>query len=228
MTKENALLDTMVRRHVELPYLEFLPTDYDAHPERQWPLVLFLHGAGERGADLERVTTHGLAKRAAEGDEFEFVLLAPQCPESRWWHLMLDDLHALLQDAVERYRVDTSRVYCTGMSMGGFGTWHLACEYPHAFAAIAPVCGGGDQRLGFPKRVRRITHLPVWAFHGEDDEVVPPDMSRDLVRELREAGATDVKLSLYSNVGHNSWEKAYAEASLFDWMLSKTNDEFSI
>lgn len=228
MTRENALLDTLIQKHIELPYLEFLPSEYDAQPAKQWPLVLFLHGAGERGRELSDVAKLGLAARAAAGDEFPFIIIAPQCPESRWWHLMLEDLEALLRHAVERYRVDTSRIYVTGLSMGGFGTWHFATEHPHALAAIAPVCGGGDNRLGFPQRVRAIAHLPVWAFHGDADEVVPPRQSRELVQQLRDAGATNVKLTLYSNVGHDSWKRAYDDPNLYDWLLKQKNENFEL
>jgi predicted peptidase len=228
MNRETAVVETIIQKHVELRYFEYLPVAYDDDPTRQWPLVVFLHGMGERGSDLELVNKYGLGGLAAAGREFPFVLIAPQCPLGTFWDLMDDELEALLHHVIDTYRVDVSRLYLTGISMGGFGTWGFATRHPRAFAAIAPICGGGDFRRDFPEAVRAISHLPVWAFHGADDEVVSPEMSSSLIDELKDAGATDVKLTVYEGVGHDSWERAYATEELFEWLLGRVNTNFTL
>ena len=200
MNRESSVVETIVQKHVELRYLEYLPADYDQDTEKRWPLVVFLHGMGERGDDLELVAVNGLPKLAADGQEFPFVLIAPQCPLGQFWDLMDDELEALISHAVSTYRVDVGRLYLTGLSMGGFGTWGFAARHPRAFAAIVPVCGGGDFRRDFPGAIRSITHLPVWAFHGAKDSTVPLEMSRELINELKDAGAQDVRLTVYPEV----------------------------
>jgi predicted peptidase len=227
MKRENAIVETIVHKHVELSYVEYLPAAYDREVDRSWPLVIFLHGAGERGSDLALVTKHGPPRLIADGREFPFVLLAPQCPEHGWWDAMNDELEALLDHACRTYRVDDSRIYLTGLSMGGYGTWAFAVRHPRAFAAVVPVCGGADRHRGFPARVRAIREVPVWAFHGEDDNVVPPEETTVLVEELRRAGAPDVQVTLYPGVGHDSWNQAYATEELYEWMLDRKNPDFS-
>jgi len=153
-------LTITVTRH----YLLFLPKDYDPRRPERWPLVLFLHGMGERGDDLYALTRHGPPKLVEEGQDFPFLLLSPQCPTYGWWtwETNIAALAALLDEIETTYLVDPDQVYVTGLSMGGYGTWALATAYPHRFAAIAPICGGGD-----PSTVCAIRHLPVWAFHGQ-------------------------------------------------------------
>jgi predicted peptidase len=228
MNRETAIVETIVQKHVELRYFEYLPAEYDSDTTRRWPLVIFLHGMGQRGSDLSLVNVNGLSSMAAAGSEFPFVLIAPQCPMGNFWDLMDDELEALLQHAIDTYRVDVSRLYLTGLSMGGFGTWGFATRHPQALAAIVPICGGGDFRRDFPEAVRTIRHVPVWAFHGADDDVVSPEMSSSLIDELKIAGATDVRLTVYEGVGHNCWERAYATDELFDWLLARVNTNFSL
>ena len=229
----------VIEREVTLRYAEYLPAGYagagneGAHVARNdnrngWPLVLFLHGAGERGDDLERVSYIGLTKRARNGDEFPFIIIAPQCPEYGWWDRLNEELEILLRHCIATYNVDTTRIYLTGLSMGGFGTWHFTVGYPHAFAAIAPICGGGDPRLGYPARIRSIAHVPVWAFHGDSDPVVPVKMSVDLVDELKAAGAPDLHLTIYPDVAHDSWTAAYDNPELYRWMLARRNNAFAL
>ena len=136
------VLDKQITTTVTCEYLLYLPKDY-GKSERKWPLVLFLHGAGERGANLDLVKTHGPPKLIQQGKEFPFIVVSPQCPQGIWWPEIVDTLAALLDEVRENYAVDSDRVYLTGLSMGGYGTWTLACRYPERFAAIAPVCGGG-------------------------------------------------------------------------------------
>ncbi|KAA0960944.1 prolyl oligopeptidase family serine peptidase [Microbacterium sp. ANT_H45B] len=197
-----------------LRYLIHLPEDYDADPDRRWPLVLFLHGAGERGSELDLAAVHGPPKLADAGHEFPFVLVTPQCPESSQWIAELSTLSGLLDEVMEAHRIDPARVAVTGLSMGGYGTWSLAVRYPDRFAAIAPICGGMWLQSAAP-----LQNTPVWAFHGDADDVVPISATEQIVTELRSVGA-DVRFTRYPGVGHDSWTETYENPEFYDWMLS--------
>lgn len=197
----------------------FLPRDYAPSTSRRWPLMVFLHGAGERGDDLSRVLVHGPPAWAATHPDFPFVLISPQCPAGDTWRV--PELQALLDYALEHYAVDPDRVVLTGISMGGFGAWRWALDHPERFAAVAPICGGGTpiQALLYAdsRRGRALRALPFWAFHGERDTVVVPQESTRMVETLRAAGCS-VELTLYPDVGHDAWVRAYADPRLFEWM----------
>jgi len=203
-----------ITKTVSLRYLLYLPKGYGEKKDQKWPLILFLHGAGERGDNLELVKKHGPPKLVAGGKEFPFIIVSPQCPAGTWWTEMIDPLTALLDDVQSRYAVDPNRVYLTGLSMGGFGTWTLACRYPERFAAIAPICGGGDWFLA-----ERLKNVPVWAFHGAKDPVVPLRESRDMVEALKRAGG-DAQLTIYPEAEHDSWTETYNNPKLYEWFLS--------
>ncbi len=190
-------------------FLLHLPRGYSG--KKSWPLLFFLHGAGERGDNLHMVKIHGPPKLIAQGKHFPFIVVSPQCPADDWWDT--DVLGALLDDICERYAVDEDRIYATGLSMGGNGTWKLAMEFPHRFAAIAPICGGGN-----PYLARRIAHLPAWVFHGAKDEVVKLDESRKMVDVLRKLRAP-VKFTVYPKTGHDSWTATYNNPQLYRWLL---------
>ncbi|MBN2450832.1 MAG: dienelactone hydrolase family protein [Lentisphaeria bacterium] len=197
---------------VDTRYLLDLPEGYADDPGRRWPLVLFLHGAGERGTDIARVRVHGPPKLRAQGNPFPFLLLSPQCPQGTWWSTL--ELGALLDEIMASHRVDPDRVYCTGLSMGGFGTWALACEFPDRFAALAPICGGGD-----PRDAERIAHIPVWVFHGGKDGVVPLSASEEMVAALRALGKAP-GLTVYPEAGHDSWTATYDDPAFYGWLLA--------
>jgi predicted peptidase len=161
------------------------------------------------------------------GREFPFFVAAPLCPTDSSWVLELDALRALLHELVRRLPVDTSRVMLTGLSMGGFGTWHFAVENPHAFSAIAPICGGAVSSTGLVTRVGAISHVPTWAFHGARDNIVPLDRSEKMVDALRAAGG-DVKLTVYPQAGHDCWTETYDNPLLYEWMTSQRNESFRL
>ncbi|MBE7488669.1 MAG: prolyl oligopeptidase family serine peptidase [Candidatus Omnitrophica bacterium] len=196
---------------VTLHYLLYLPPDYGKDPDQKWPLMLFLHGAGERGNDLDKIKKHGPPRLISEGKTFPFIIVSPQCPSDDWWSS--DQLFPLLDDVESRYPVDKERVYATGISMGGFGTWTLGMEQPDRFAAIAPICGGGEPILAF-----RYRHLPIWAFHGAKDDVVPLRRSEEMVEAIQKAGG-DAKLTVYPDARHDSWTATYENPELYDWFL---------
>lgn len=202
-------LDTQVR--VTLDYLLYLPPDYAQ--KDSWPLMLFLHGAGERGHDLKLVEIHGPPKLIEQGKQFPFIVVSPQCPTDRWWHPI--ELTALLDDVVARYKVDRDRIYVTGLSMGGFGTWMLAAYAPDRFAAIAPICGGGEPAWG-----TRLAHLPIWVFHGAKDPAVPLKRSEDMVDALKKKG-NNVQFTVYPTAGHDSWTATYNNPEFYRWLLSQ-------
>jgi predicted peptidase len=196
---------------VKLNYLLYLPAEYDK--EKAWPLVLFLHGAGESGSDLKRVKRHGPPKLIEAGKDFPFIVVSPQSP-GRGWNPTA--LNALLDDVIASHKVDRDRIYVTGLSMGGFGTWALAAAYPDKFAAIVPICGGGN-----PRAAKTIKDLPIWVFHGAKDRVVKPGLSEAMVKALKAAGAKQVKFTLYPDADHDSWTEAYNDPELYKWLLKQ-------
>ncbi len=199
-------------------YLLFLPVGYGADTAKRWPLILFLHGAGERGSDVQKVAIHGPVKYIAKHSDFPFIMVSPQCPEGRHWSN--DQLLALLADIQGRYRVDPSRVYLTGLSMGGYGTWTLGTAHPEKFAAIVPICGGGEMITVLLSDKTALKTLGVWAFHGGKDPVVPLSESERMVEALKKAGVTDVKLTVYPEAGHDSWTETYNNPELYWWLLN--------
>jgi predicted peptidase len=216
---------TKVRRTLGLSYLLYEPRPAGRKGERL-PLVLFLHGMGERGADLSKVTVHGPPLLAEEGRPFPFYLAAPQCPADSSWFFQLEALRGLLEDLVRRLPVDSSRICLTGISMGGFGAWHMAVEYPHAFSAVVPICGGSALASGLDQRLGTIAHVPVWAFHGAKDDVVPIVLQKMLVDGLKAAGG-NVQFTVYPDADHDSWTATYVNQQVYDWMLAQKNTDFS-
>ena len=198
----------------KINYLLYLPKDYSG-TSKQWPLILFLHGSGERGDNLNLVNRCGLTKHIVNGMELPFIIVAPQCPKGRRWANHTNELLALLDDIIARYPVDASRVYLTGLSMGGQGTWQLATDNPHRFAAIAPVCGRGDTVLARYS----LRKMPVWVFHGAKDTNVPISKSEEMVEALRLAGNRRVRFTVYPDAGHNSWTATYTNPQLYAWFL---------
>lgn len=193
-------------------YLLFLPADYGKEPAKKWPLMLFLHGSGERGTDINLVKKNGPPKIVEQKPDFPFIVVSPQCPSDTWWKL--DVLSALLDNVTSTCAADPNRVYLTGLSMGGFGTWALAAKEPQRFAAIVPMCGGGD-----PATAARLRRQHIWVFHGEMDQSVPVQKSQEMVDALKALHA-DVKFTRYSDTGHDCWTRSYANPELYTWMLS--------
>ncbi len=198
---------------MRLNYLLFLPQRYGIEPSKKWPFILFLHGAGERGDDLEQVKVHGIPKIVEKQPDFPFVCVSPQCPEETVWMEHHLALKALLGGVFSTYAVDLERVYLTGLSMGGYGTWSLALACPQTFAAIVPICGGG-----MPQWVANLKDVPVWAFHGADDPIVPVEQSQSMVNALRASGG-NARFTIYPGVGHDSWTQTYDNPELYEWLL---------
>lgn len=204
-----------------IDYLIFLPEDYDAadkNRQKRWPLMIFLHGAGERGSDIELVKKWGPPKMVATEKSFPFVLVSPQCPLGKRWKIK--HLSQLVNHIAEQHQVDKERMYVTGLSMGGYGTWNLVAAHPEKFAAAAPICGGGKV-----ESAGRLTKLPIWAFHGNADKVVPLSSTTEMVDAIKEKGGTNIKLTVYEGVGHNSWSETYANRKLYKWLLSHSRSD---
>jgi len=183
-------------------------------------LILFLHGAGERGTNLSKVATHGPLKHVTADSDFPFIVISPQCPEQQVW--AKEPLLALLDDVTAKHAVDPRRVYLTGLSMGGYGTWALGLANPERFAAIVPICGGGQMIgviLGSRDKGPALKSLGVWAFHGAKDNVVPLEESQRMVDALKKAGVADVRFTVYPEAQHNSWTEAYQDPVLYEWLL---------
>ena len=210
-------------QRLEANYLLFLPETYGADKEKRWPLILFLHGAGERGTDVWKVATHGPPKNVTDHPDFAFIVVSPQCPMDQTWSK--DTLLALLDEITSNYAVDTNRVYLTGLSMGGYGTWDLGICHPEKFAAIAPICGGGDLisvLLASRERAPALKSLGIWAFHGAKDPVVPVEESKRMVEAVKRAGVKDAKLTIYPEAQHDAWTETYKNPELYEWFLAHT------
>lgn len=194
-------------------YWVYIPDSYNTKKSTvQWPLVIFLHGIGEMGTDINKVKNVGLPKVVAGK---QFIMLAPQCTGG-WWNS--ETLENFLKEVIKKYNVDGTRIYVTGLSMGGYGAWDWAQLYPQQFAAVVPICGGGSV-----SKASRLVNKPVWAFHNADDRTVSVQNSRDMVKAIRAAGGKLVKYTENPTGGHNAWTKAYADPALYTWMLAQKN-----
>lgn len=208
-------MSTSFEQKVSLNYLLALPKDYEK--KEKWPLMMFLHGSGERGDNLELLKKHGPPRLIEEGKEFPFIVVSPQCPSGIRWKT--NALVALIDEIIKNYNVDENRIYITGLSMGGYGTWKLANEIPERLAAVVPICGWGDSWT-----ICEIGDLPVWAFHGGKDNVVLPQKSQELVDALKKCNG-NVKFTLYPEANHDSWTETYNNPEVYKWLLEQSLDK---
>jgi len=217
-----------------MPCRIYKPANYD--PKTRYPLVLCLHGAGGRGDDNKSRGTHAFAALSSPSMQKQYpaFLLTPQCPKDSGWvntshkgsysvsRTPISKQMALVQEillsVVTKFSIDPARIYVTGQSMGGFGTWDIIMRNPKLFAAAVPICGGAD-----PSQSIRIAHLPIWVFHGEKDHIVPAKGSREMVEALKKAGSKVVKYTEYPGVGHACWGPAWREKELIPWLFEQRN-----
>jgi predicted peptidase len=193
-------------------FLLALPDDYEKNATQKWPLVLFLHGSGERGDDLEIVKKHGPPKLVSEGKSFPFVVVSPQCEKDSRWNP--HELAKLVDHLANTYRIDRQRLYVTGLSMGGGGTWSLVSEYPKLFAAAIPICGRGDLA-----NVPKFAKLPIWIFIGAKDKAETVQNCEQMAAEIKKAGG-EGKLKVYPDLGHDCWTVTYENPEVYAWLLS--------
>jgi predicted peptidase len=194
----------------KIDYLLFLPQDYERSVQR-WPLLLYLHGGGESGTNLAKLKRNGPPKFVKSNPDFPFILVSPQT-QNGWDSRTLT---ALLDNVISRYRVDTRRVYLTGLSMGGGGTWALAAAHPERFAAVVPVSGVGN-----PTDATKLAALPIWVFHGGKDTIISVEYSRKMVAAIKAAGG-NVKYTEYPEAHHNIWARTYDNPELYKWLLAQ-------
>ena len=205
----------IAKTHEGAKYKIFVPHDYKG--DKEYPLILFLHGSGESGDDGEKQAKQGLGNAIGKHEKtFGFITVFPQSRKN--WNAGSEDgkrAMAILDETIKAYKVDASRVYLTGLSMGGFGTWSFAAAHPTRWAAIVPICGGGDVNAA-----SKIKDIPCWNFHGDKDTAVKVDKSRAMIDALKAAGGQP-RYTEYPGVGHNSWDAAYGTAELYTWMLQQ-------
>jgi predicted peptidase len=201
----------------EIPYLLYLPANYNGNTKV--PLMLFLHGRGESQGPLSVVAKWGPPARVEHGYSYPFVIASPQCPEKESWPQAGQQrlLVALLDHLAKTMQIDTDRIYLTGLSMGGYGSWKLAADHPERFAAVAPVCGAGN-----PADAEKLKQLPIWVFHGTEDKAVPFQKSQEMVDAISKSGGTNIRFTSLESIGHNSWEAAYASPELYEWLAKQT------
>ena len=198
---------------VSYPYLLYLPKEYAASAEA-FPLVIYLHGGSQKGNDLEKLKAYGPPKEVADGRNFPFVIASPQCPEGKYWSTdnWFEPLYAEL---TQKYRIDKKRIYLTGISMGGYGTWQTAVAYPDHFAAILPLCGGCDDST----QICSLRKVPVWTLHGTADDVIPIHVTERLVSRLQECGG-NVRFTRLEGEGHGI-QTYYANSDWVNWLLRR-------
>lgn len=199
-------------------YLLYLPKAYAKDTDRRWPLLLYLHGSGQRGNDLNRVRMASLPRLLDNGPlsdcphiHEQFVVVSPQCPADSSW--IPGVIAALTSKMIDQYRIDPDRVYLTGFSMGGSGTWNTACHYPDLFAAIVPLAGGGDAA-----HATGMKNMPIWAFHGAKDGSVPLTAGRAMVEAVENAGG-HVRFTVYPDSSHGIADETYRNPLLYQWLL---------
>ncbi|MEI6138845.1 MAG: dienelactone hydrolase family protein [Mariniphaga sp.] len=195
------------------PYLAYLPNGYDKSDTKVWPLIIYLHGSSCKGNNLERLKKYGPPFYLDRGMDVDAIVISPQCPSNKNWTAGTW-FESFYQELKVKYNIDPSRVYLTGMSLGGFGTWDLASRYPEYFAAIMPLCGGGQTRM-----VETIKDIPTWVFHGEVDRKVNLRRSQEMVGALQDLGSRP-KFSVLKGQGHGI-QKVYSDQNIYKWLLSQ-------
>jgi pimeloyl-ACP methyl ester carboxylesterase len=204
-------------RDAHYRYISYLPKGYDADTAKKWPLIIFLHGGSRRGSDLKKLYADGIPDQIYRGRDFPFVIVAPQCPEHIRWSTE-NWFENFYNEVTGKYRIDLDRVYLTGNSLGGSGTWYLAMKYPEKFAAIAPLCGFTRHMDYMEKNIARLNDMPIWTFHGKMDTVVPFEETERMVRKL-EGRNKDLRFSADPAAGHGIHWQVYPEQELYDWFL---------
>lgn len=229
---------TFEHKDKTLPYRILMPVDFDA--TKTYPLHIFLHGSGERGDDNQAQLVHGSELFIKQNPNYPAIVIFPQCPKEDYWAQIeyrrdeekgtnvfiypkqseptwaMSAVIALIDHYLEKEYIDKSRIYLGGLSMGGMGTFELLSRRPNLFAAATPICGGGNP----DNVVKWAKETPVWIFHGDEDKVVPSTYSKIMYQALLEEKAVP-KLTMYADVGHNSWDNAFAETAFFAWVYSK-------
>jgi predicted peptidase len=218
--EQPAHADFVITENISLDYLVHLPSDSAGQPGKKWPAIIFLHGSGERGTNVWDVAKHGPPKLVKAGTNFPFIVLSPQCPPGDQWQP--DAIAAFVNLMKRRYPVDPDRVYLTGLSMGGTGTWNTLLKHPELFAAAVPICGRADTN-GLPylsaEKLAALKHVPIRIFHGAKDPEVPVKYSKQMTDALEKLGA-NVKLTIYPEALHDSWSQTYTNQELYSWLLS--------
>ncbi|RKS55857.1 dienelactone hydrolase family protein [Gillisia mitskevichiae] len=210
--------DEKVEIPAKLDYVLYTPEGYEDSKE-DFPLIVFLHGAGERGGDLSRVGIHGPLKYIREGNAINAVILAPHCPEGTYWQP--EQVAGLVKKVITENNIDEKRVYLTGLSMGGYGVWATGGEHPEIFAAMAPICGAIYRPIY--RNAFHLKEMPIWVFHGALDNVVLPENSNKMVKALKDIG-NDVKYTIYPFANHNSWEETYNNPEFYKWLLAQKKE----
>lgn len=203
---------TMEARGEERAYAVYVPRHYD--PSKAWPLIVFLHGAGERGDDGLLQTEVGLGSAIRRNAAwFPAIVVMPQCPEGVWWDKAVEDIERAYELTRMEYNIDPGRMYLTGLSMGGYATWMYGAQTIDRWAALLPICGGGNA-----EDAPALARVPTWAFHGADDETVKPEESRKMVEAIKQAGG-DIQYTELEDTGHNSWDAAYRDRRVIRWLF---------
>ncbi len=201
-------------------FLLFMPANDNEILNNKYPLIIFLHGIGERGSDLQLLKREGLPKILDGDTSFPFIVISPQCPLSTEWYYTNEDnvrsINVMLDDAIKRYPIDTNRIYLTGLSMGGIGTWYFAIKNPERFAAIAPIAFRGD---GWSPCTAK--DIPVWGFHGANDLVIPLSLAQAIVDQFRNCGG-QIEFTIYPDLGHDAWTRTYNNQDLYTWLLTNS------
>ena len=210
-------------KNMEIKKLVSYPKSYEKKSNKKWPLILFLHGIGERGNNLELLKLHGIPKIIDSNKEFPLITVSPQCPLEFDWreNKMQDKVISMLENFIKNNNVDKERIYITGLSMGGYGTWSILSKHPKLFAAAIPICGGGN-----PAKALKLKDIPIWTFHGEDDDVIPVIETINMVDAINNLNG-NIKFTMYPNTKHDSWTETYNNKDIYSWLLShirKTED----
>ncbi|MBX7255405.1 MAG: dienelactone hydrolase family protein [Candidatus Hydrogenedentes bacterium] len=214
MTPTGFLNKTMTVDGNTRNYVVYVPSDYD--PGKKWPMVVFLHGMGERGRDGLLQTEVGIGSAIRrQASLYPCIVVMPQCPGDTVWLNAFQHIDVAMEQTLKEYSIDSSRIYLTGLSMGGYGSWAYGALHNDVFAAIIPICGGGKV-----SDAPALAKVPIWAFHGGADSVVKPLASQSMVQAVKEAGG-NIQYTEYPGVDHNSWDQTYRDLDVVKWLLSQ-------